>query len=358
MSYRTLTSGSILVLALCSVVFAYPGNIITFDAPGAGTGFRQGTTATGINAAGAITGYYVDSANFTHGFVRSPGGEFTEFDAGGSTETLANGINDAGAVAGYYIDTYGLPHGFVRSPSGVVTTFDAPPASSSGTYAFAINNAGAIAGFYFEDAVAYSFLRSPSGAFTTFGVPRAGGAGLNGTRANSINNSNAVAGSWTYSDVYTIPNHVFLRTPQGFIESFSAPGAGSGEFQGTLQYGLNDAGAVTGTYIDAKGATYGFVRSSSGGVFTTIIVPGDAAASALPLSIDDAGAITGSFSVPAGVSHGFVRSPSGVFTPFDVPGAGGAAYTGTFPGSINQAGGIAGYFIDANSTNHGFLRTP
>jgi hypothetical protein len=358
-AYHTLISGGILALALCSVALAQPGNIITFDAPGAGSGFRQGTTATGINAAGAITGYYVDWASFYHGFVRNRSGDFTEFDAGGAgTGTLAYGINDAGAVTGYYIDTYGLAHGFVRSPSGVVTTFDAPPASTSGTYAFSINDAGAITGFYIDGAVCYSFLRDASGTITTFGVPGAGGDGLNGTRANSINNSNSVAGSWSYnSSVYTVPNYGFVRTRLGFIETFSAPGAGSSPDQGTLPYGINDAGAVAGTYVDAHGMTRGFVRSP-GGVFTTIVVPGGPKASAFPYSINDAGAITGAFSVPAGLSHGFVRSPSGVFTPFDVPGGGGAAYSGTFPGSISQAGAITGYFIDEHSTNHGFLRTP
>jgi hypothetical protein len=82
-----------------------------------------------------------------------PNGVFTVFDAPGAGTgyqqgTLPNSINDAGAITGYYLDADASSHGFVRGPSGPVETSDAPPASgTSGTYAYNINNAGAIAGF-------------------------------------------------------------------------------------------------------------------------------------------------------------------------------------------------------------------
>ena len=59
------------------------GAIITFDAPGAGTGPQQGTLAYAINQAGTIAGYYFDSNPVTHGFLRAPDGSFTTFDAPG-----------------------------------------------------------------------------------------------------------------------------------------------------------------------------------------------------------------------------------------------------------------------------------
>ena len=48
------------------------GNITLFDAPGAGTGYFQGTVAVSINAGRVITGFYVDSTGAWHGFVRIP----------------------------------------------------------------------------------------------------------------------------------------------------------------------------------------------------------------------------------------------------------------------------------------------
>jgi len=45
---------------------------ITFDAPGAGTDPGQGTTPNGIDAQGAVVGWYVDAGNVNHGFLRTP----------------------------------------------------------------------------------------------------------------------------------------------------------------------------------------------------------------------------------------------------------------------------------------------
>lgn len=50
------------------------GGIITFDAPGAGTGPQQGTLTYVINDRGTIAGYYFDSNSITHGFVRATNG--------------------------------------------------------------------------------------------------------------------------------------------------------------------------------------------------------------------------------------------------------------------------------------------
>src|SRR5207249_9261781 len=62
------------------------GGIITFDAPGAGTGPQQGTLTYVINDRGTIAGYYFDSKTVTHGFVHATDGTFTTFDApGGGT---------------------------------------------------------------------------------------------------------------------------------------------------------------------------------------------------------------------------------------------------------------------------------
>jgi len=60
--------------------------IITFDAPGAGTGPFQGTLAFAVNQAGTIAGFFFDSNTVTHGFVRGTDGIFITFDApGGGT---------------------------------------------------------------------------------------------------------------------------------------------------------------------------------------------------------------------------------------------------------------------------------
>jgi hypothetical protein len=47
-------------------------SVTRFDAPGAGTGFNQGTIPLGINPTGVITGFYIDKHSVNHGFLRTP----------------------------------------------------------------------------------------------------------------------------------------------------------------------------------------------------------------------------------------------------------------------------------------------
>ena len=140
---------------------------ITFDAPSAGTGPGQGTEGIHINPAGAITGYYLDSGDVFHGYVRARDGTFTAFDAPGAGTgpfegTLAFSINPAGATAGIVRDANIVRHGFVRAPNGAITTFDVPGAGTGpgqGTLPGSNNPAGAIVGFYIDaNDVEHGFL--------------------------------------------------------------------------------------------------------------------------------------------------------------------------------------------------------
>ena len=241
--------------------------IISFDAPGAISvaGSFDGTFPSSINNGGTITGIYIDANTLYHGFLRSPGGEFLTFDAPGASSasgtfdgTFPSSINNGGTITGNHIDSKELIHGFLRSPRGEFTTFDAPGVSSV-----------AASGY--------------------------------GTIPESINDAGAITGH--YTDTHNVI-HGFVRSPSGKLSSFDAPGAGSvAAFgYGTSPKSINDAGAITGHYVDARN-----------------------------------------------VNHGFVRSPSDKFTTIDAPGAGTNAGSGfwTFPDSINNAGAIAGHYIDA-----------
>jgi hypothetical protein len=67
-----------LCLTLCTLGLALSASaqkkpsIITFDAPGAGTGAYQGTIANCINVWGAITGGFGNANGVAHGFLRMP----------------------------------------------------------------------------------------------------------------------------------------------------------------------------------------------------------------------------------------------------------------------------------------------
>jgi len=95
-----------------------------------------------------------------------------------------------------------------------------------------------------------------------------------------------------------------------------------------------------------NGIPHGFLLS--GGVYTTIDVPGSTGT--IAYGINNSGEIVGEYFVGGGVTpHGFLYS-EGIFTPLDVPGA-----ISTYASGINDAGEIVGSYTDANFGLHGFL---
>src|SRR5438093_884705 len=92
--------------------------IITFDAPGSGTGPGQGTFAGNINPSAAIAGRYVDASGVAHGFVRAPEGTITTFDAPNAGTGPGQGtfvftgylLNPAGAIAAASLDASNVYH--------------------------------------------------------------------------------------------------------------------------------------------------------------------------------------------------------------------------------------------------------
>jgi len=297
--------------------------VITFDAPNSGTNQFIGTEASGINIWGTIIGDVTDNSGGTHGFVRSPWGQFAEFDVPGASTApgynclyLAGGtcpiaINDFGVVTGYFGDANGAWHGFVRTPEGKITVFDVAGASTSageGTFVQAINNFGVIAGFYDDE--------------------------------------NNLA-------------HGFLRTPDGRIETFEDPAAGTGAFQGTFPESINDLGMTSGWETDSNGFDHGFVRTA-GGETTTFDPPGDAGSTYGFDNgyINDLGVVAGSYWLGSGnVAYGFQRAPDGKITVYQLPDAGTQAFDGAYIGGVNIAGTTTGYVTDENVENHSFVRS-
>jgi hypothetical protein len=361
-----------LFVALAMTVPANAQQIITFNAPNSGTGANQGTESVGINSFGIVTGSVTDNNFGTHGFVGTPEGKFTNFDAPGANPVLGctctSAINDLGVVTGYAIDTEGVSHGFLRSPEGKFTTFDVTGAGGFGSFPIAINLEGAVVGYYTDASFNFhAFLRSPNGTFTTWSGPGACENGQqNGCFGSSASNINvfgiAVGGFEDNSGNFV--DHGLIRLPDGTLTTFDAPGAGNGLYQGTgcpgCARGLNQLGAIAGTYIDANSVQHGFLRSPDG-KFTTFDAPGAGTGSFegtgcpsdCPTSLNDWGAITGTYIDANFVFHGYLRSPNGNIVTVDPAGS-----VFTLSSSMNDLGAITGYYLDTNNVYHGFLRVP
>jgi hypothetical protein len=289
------------------------GTFVTFDVPGA----VNGTSPASINNGGDITGGYGDNiGSGSHGFIRTANGSFVTFDAPGGGFILGpSAINARGEVAGSYFDVNFIQHSFLRESNGALTTFD-PPSAANGSFPSTITPDGVILGVYFDvNFNSLGFLRDRSGTFTEVNGP----GGLTGQydpytlgfgAALSINPRGEIAGTYfepiagnPFGGIYRVfllskdgqyttfdganyppccifssPSGInpagtvtgilndgfsvyrgFLRTSDGTVTVFDAPGAGTGNVQGTVPIGITPGGLVAGVYVGpTDGNFFGF----------------------------------------------------------------------------------------------------
>ena len=351
------------------------GTFTTFDAPNAGTSLNQGTFPASINASGDIAGMYFATGNSYHGFVRAGAtGTITEFDVPGVPTTIGHrgtlplSINAGGDITGFYVDSSDVRHGFVRLANGTFSTIDAPGAGTAGTQgttALSIDVAGDIAGFYRDpNGTTHGFLRAANGTITApLNAPGAGtGSGgkvsFGGTLPTSINASEAIAGVFAdNSGAY----HGFVYTAGSATPAFTtfdAPGAGAGAvLRGTVPTSINSSGDVSGVYADASGVTHGFLRAGATGTITAPIDAPSATTSGtfsgtILISINSTDQITGTFEDTNGVFHGFLLAagppPQQAATPMFSPAAG--TYTSAQTVTISDTTSGATIYYTTNNT--------
>ena len=271
----------------------------TIDVPGA-----VQTVALDINNDGVIVGRYA-MAGRTHGFLRTPDGEFITLDFPGSNFTVAASINDENAdIVGHYA----LPsaptqrHGFLLK-EGVFTSFDPP--GSTFTNVLGINQRGDIVGRYCTRADCgvpgngnYRGFLLRDGEFTILDAP----AALE-TDAFAINNHGQIVGGFVNAahgeDLFLWRKDEFIALPLSNGKSVSVD-----------KGGINEHGDIVGVYCDNASPC----------------APG-----------------------PTSVTHGFAIN-RGEFRTIDVPDA---LATTTF--GINARGDIVGGYTDASRRVHGFL---
>jgi len=100
------------------VIRAAGGTYSVFDPPQSGA---QSSFTEAINEGGFVVGTYRDSNLVRHGFLRESDGTFVSFDDPQAAQlplssvnqgTVPLGINASGAVVGFYSDANGVRHGF------------------------------------------------------------------------------------------------------------------------------------------------------------------------------------------------------------------------------------------------------
>ena len=170
------------------------------------------TIVTGLNAGGAVVGYFSSQGlEVAQGFywdgqgpVPDPYGGYTPITVPGSTGTFPTGINAEGAIVGCY-STAGIYHDFVLSTDGVFTTLDLsgtiPPCLAGGSLGFydvvppavTINDEGTVTGFTTNAFnVAIGFVRFSNGKTSYFAFP-----GSKLTMPTSLNNRGVITGYYS-----------------------------------------------------------------------------------------------------------------------------------------------------------------
>ncbi len=254
----------------------------TIDPPGSTL-----TIGFALNLEGAVVGSYSGQNGF-QSFLRYPDGSFETWTGPGQCVPSASStipcygsgaldINVFGTASGSYEDSGGVGHGLVRSPAGDLIPYSVKgaataPLVANGTYypqgtscpacSIPINVWGTIAGYYADSSyVAHGYVRSADGTVTQFDLPNdvLQGPGLLSDIDMGLNDFGEITGYYLNANLVV---RGFLRTPDGRVIAFDAPGAGSsfvGLLEGTFPLSINDAGVVTGFYVDANGTSHGFL---------------------------------------------------------------------------------------------------
>src|SRR5262245_55818296 len=141
-----------------------------------------------------------------------------------------------------------------------------------------------------------------------------------------INNAGAIVG--TYNPTSGSQSGYVLKN--GHVTNITWPGAAF-----TSGYGISDTGSVVGAYaMDLFSAEQGF--SWTNGNFVNLTFPGSLATYATGININ--GQIVGSYQDGAGTFHGFLHSATG-YVSIDYPGA-----QSTVVAQINNNGAMVGSF--------------
>ncbi len=286
-----------------------------------------------------------------------PAQTFISFDVPAAKSTLPSGINAAGAVVGWYVDSAGATHGFLLK-DGNYTTIDYPGAVV--TQPRAINSQGDIVGCHSEDATripggigCHGFLLQ-NGTFTPLDYP-----GKYGLIPARINDAGHVVGCNHDDDG---PGGTMKDDMHGFL--YSGGNYTQLSTQMTMNYAINADGSVIAGIV---GGAHGYLASNDKLAifdfpFATLTNPED---------MTPAGdVIVGGYIDAANATHGFLlrlgdslptfglNGPTGMpgpfeFTTIDYPGAAKTVAYG-----INPQGEVVGYYVDTTGKTHGFFRSP
>jgi hypothetical protein len=304
------------VAVLTAALFVPPApagyQFTTFDGPGTGGGTIGTTTANGINNSGAIVGFSTTGGVNTN-FIRNPNGSFTTIIPNDGA-AMANGINSSNTVVGVNGNMFAIQ----VSPNGTVTPLPLPTATTTASVAFAINDKGVIVGQYTDSKTGTTpgfILNDGTYTFLNPKDPVKGGTSMV-TNAQGINNKGTGVG---FESANGVNQHGFKFDLAGHTTALPDP-AGTPQILAdglvlTQFLGVNDNGLAVGYYQTNGGSQHGFLFDLATNAYTFLdepnSKPGTTAASITQITgINNAGEITGFYLDADGMMHGFLATPT------------------------------------------------
>ncbi len=244
------------------------------------------------------------------------------------------GINASGAVSGWYVNA----SGGIRAVRYTDETGWEPlhGLESVTSFAFGINDRGDIVGYVMlanNDIRAYRYTDAGGVEFI---APLDGGTY---TIGNGINNTGEIAG---YGSTATASGMAFRQSPGLLAQPIDTLG---GSFSGAC--GINDNGQVAGIALTSTAIQHGFRTNLDG---TVAEIPGlagpDSANSAC--GIDSNGAVTGHAEAAGGAQHAFLYTGSSIM---DLDTFGSSSSEGL---AISSGVVVGDYTVGDTSATHAF----
>ena len=251
----------------------------------------------------------------------------------GSVSTEGYNINQDGSVVGHYDTADGRRHGFIARPVGstaapVEEAPIAPPVFAYYTFETidvpGVDFLALTASSDFEDYAGYTKSADGEkevaftlidGVFTTYDFP-----GSQNTYFFALGNDGQAAGH--YEDSAGLYHGVVLE--DGELRQYDFPDAVETEI-----YGISDAtGALTGNFIDTSGVRRGFSGD--------LIIEYPEASATYADFVNAEGGVIGSFVDAQGVFYPYIRNPDGRFISLELPHA--AQFEYFFLPGVNDAG--------------------
>jgi hypothetical protein len=255
----------------------------TIDHPLAGPG---GTTPYSIDG-DRIVGSYLDGSGATHGFLYD-GTTWATLDdplAAAPRGTTAYGVSGP-TICGTYVTATGQTLGFLNDGANW-TTLEHPPVGLGRVDTFARGiSGGTVVGYYIQSLAAHGFSYR-DGIFTDFDIPA-----TSGTFPHDVDGTRIIG---TVDDA--LGTHGFF-IDQGVPVLFDHP---LGVLLGTFGNGVSGPNIVGNFLSLTDGASHGFIFGTSG--YTTLDVPGATDTTANGI---DGDRIVGSYVDAAGATHGFI----------------------------------------------------